>query len=52
MSNPAGLSARELEVLSLAEGLRKLDAGTRGEAGAQTARLGLTRRVARLSRRR
>jgi DNA-binding NarL/FixJ family response regulator len=68
MSNPAGLTARELEVLPLlAEGLRnaqiaerliispktvdhhvsailrKLDAGTRGEAGARAARLGLTK---------
>jgi len=65
--NPAGLTARELEVLALvAEGLRnsqiarrlvvsektvdhhvsailrKLDAGTRGEAAAQASRLGLT----------
>jgi DNA-binding CsgD family transcriptional regulator len=68
MSNPAGLTARELEVVPLlAEGLRnaqiaerliispktvdhhvsailrKLDAGTRGEAGAHAARLGLTK---------
>jgi DNA-binding NarL/FixJ family response regulator len=68
MTNPAGLTARELEVLPLlAEGLRnaqiaerliispktvdhhvsailrKLNARTRGEAGAQAARLGLTK---------
>ena len=40
--NPAGLTTRELEVLALvAEGLRKLDAPTRGQAAAAALRLGL-----------